>query len=188
MQTKYTVQCKIKGTNIRINPDCNDCNVLLVLCWFNPLLCVGYCMFYILYICKKEPWSKKRSTRVKWLSCLTALGPTQTALRRTETIKDAHFFFNISMFFLHDEKKVCACVDETKEFVCVCFVFCVTARPCWLLCLCAAFLIASSVNVKRSNGAEPSRFIFSFVLHQMQAALLLLARRNYCYPAKCADE
>lgn len=118
------------------------------------------------------------------------VGLTQSALRRRrETITDAHFF-KVSMFFLHDKKKKGAHVWMRQKSLCMrmCLVFCVSARPCWLLCLCGAFLIASSVNVKRSNGAEPSRFIFSFVLHQMQAALLLLTRRNYCYPAKCADE
>lgn len=163
------------------------------------LFCVGltpFCASVIAcFICKKEPSSKKSLVPSGFHVCpllgCGEVGLTQSALRRrTETIKDAHFF-KVSMFFLHDEKKkASACVDETQEFVCVrvCFVFRVSARPCWLLRLCAAFLIASSVNVKRSNGAEPSRFIFSFVLHQMQAALLLLARRNYCYPAKCADE
>lgn len=195
MQTKYTVQCKKKGTNIKINPDV----IIAVFCLF----CVGLtpfcasvivCFIYCIYV-KKSPEARKdplvsSGFHVCPLLGCGEVGLTQSALRwRTETIKDAHFF-KVSMFFLHDKKKTCACVEETKEFVCVCmcFVFRVSARPCWLLCLCAAFLIASSVNVKRSNGTEPSRFIFSFVLDQMQAALLLLARRNYCYPAKCADE
>jgi hypothetical protein len=75
--------------------------------------------------------------------------------------------------------RVCVCLSSTFGLcvfvfrVCVC-VYKLSVGVCFPtplpVCLCAAHLIVSSVNVKRPNGST-SQFIYSFVLHQTQPLL-----------------
>lgn len=73
---------------------------------------------------------------------------------------------------------------ERKGSLCYCAAL-GSAGVVQVVCLCAALLIASSVNVKRSNG--PAIKIYLFICAPSDAGAGA-ACCNYCCTAKCANE